>query len=336
MPAARSATCAEAPRPAIETAADGTSRLRLDVLTYNIEGLGWPARRGRQAQLEEIGRRLDELRRSGSGPDIVLFQEVFSRPAAAAVEASGYPSVVAGPGRRHRRQLPAAGKPDGRRVWTRGEVGLRLTTGGLAIASVYPIVDSQGEPFNRRGCAGLDCLSNKGALHARLAIPGAPVTLDVFNTHLNSRKASRAPRSRTLAAHAIQTAELHDFIEERRDPALPAILGGDFNMRGSEARFETFDALLPMHLVHRHCIENPDICRSELSWDGDAPWMDTQDLQLFADGATVTIRPVRVASLFDGRPDSPRLSDHDGLRVVYELTWRAAGASPVARCLARR
>ena len=32
-------------------------------------------------------------------------------------------------------------------------------------------------------------------------------------------------------------------------------------------------------------------------------------------------RPVRVDTLFDGRDDSPKLSDHDGFRVVYELSW---------------
>lgn len=328
LPASRTVSCAEAPEPQIEISPDGqTARVRLDVVTYNIEGLGWPARRGREAQLQEIGRRLDALRRSGIGPDVVLFQEVFSRPAAAAVEATGYPSVTAGPGRRSRRSLPAAGKPGGRRAWARGEIGLRLTTGGLAIASAYPIADAAGEPFNRRGCAGLDCLSNKGALHARLVVPGAPTTVDIFNTHMNSRRASRAPRSRTLSAHAIQAAELADFLSARRDPGSPAILGGDFNMRGSEARFGVFDALLPMELVHRHCVGRPDACEVRMSWDGDAPWLDTQDLQLFTSGSAMSIRPVRVESLFDGRPDSPALSDHDALRVVYELAWPIEGGA---------
>lgn len=266
----------------------------------------------------------------------MLFQEVFSRPAVAAVESAGYPALAAGPKRRSRRDLPAAGRASGRRSWMRGEIGLRLTTGGLAIASVYPIIDQAGEPFGRRGCAGLDCLSNKGALHVRIVIPGAPVAVDVFNTHMNSRKASKAPRRRTLSAHAIQTAELAHFLEVRRDLRAPAILGGDFNMRRSEARFETFSALLPMTLVHRYCSEGADRCDVRASWDGDAPWMDTQDLQLFADGEAVRIRPVRVETMFDGRPDSPALSDHDALRVVYELSWPASqpAGSPPAACAA--
>lgn len=55
--------------------------------------------------------------------------------------------------------------------------------------------------------------------------------------------------------------------------------------------------------------------------------MDTQDLQLFRSGSHVRIRPVRVMAMFDGRPDSPALSDHDGFRVIYELSWRVDGAA---------
>jgi endonuclease/exonuclease/phosphatase family metal-dependent hydrolase len=332
MPTERMVSCARSVQPKIEVSPDGaTARMRLDVLTYNVEGLGWPVRKGRERELAEIGRRLGDLRQAGKGPDVVLFQEVFSPAATQAVEAAGYPAQVAGPGRRHKRELPAAGRVGGRRDWRRGEIGLRLTTGGLAIASVYPIVEYAGQPFSRRGCAGLDCLSNKGSLFARIAIPGVPQAIDVFDTHMNSRKSSGAPRKRTQAAHAIQTAELVEFLAVAGAPQGPKILGGDFNMRGSEVRFEVFDSLLPLTLVHRWCLEHPAQCKAPASWDGDAPWMDTQDLQLFQDGRLVKVRPIRVESLFDGRADSPALSDHDALRVIYELSWPVQpGARPNA------
>lgn len=333
LPADRSISCEAASAPAVTVSADGrTASTRLDVLTYNIEGLGWPVRRGRASELRQIGEHLAGLRAAGRAPDVVLFQEVFSKAAVAGVEAAGYPSQASGPGRRTRRDLPTAGSPPGRRAWTRGELGLKLATGGLAIASRYPIVDEDGQPFGRRGCAGLDCLSNKGALLARIAVPGAPVPIDVFNSHLNSRKASGASRRRTLAAHAIQTVELSAFMAAVRERDNPTLLGGDFNMRGSEARFEFFDSLLPLNLVHRYCVEAPDACAVKASWDGDAPWMDTQDLQLFADGRRMTIRPVEVETMFDGRPDSPVLSDHDGLRVTYELSWPAGSTRVGAGC----
>ncbi|ODT87304.1 MAG: metal-dependent hydrolase [Phenylobacterium sp. SCN 70-31] len=328
LPEARAVDCSGIAMPDVAVSADGrTASTTLDVLTYNIEGLGWPARRGRASELAEIGARLSALRAAGQGPDVVLFQEVFSKAAVGAVDAAGYPAQTAGPGRRSRRDLPAAGST-GRRNWIRGELGLRFTTGGLAISSRYPIVEAEGEPFSRRGCAGLDCLSNKGALFARIAVPGAPAPVDVFNTHMNSRKASRAPRGRTAAAHAIQAVELSAFMAVRRNPDHAAVLGGDFNMRGSDARFEIFDFLLPLTLVHRYCVEAPEQCAVKASWDGDEPWMDTQDLQLFEDGRRMTIRPIRVETMFDGRPDSPALSDHDALRVVYELSWPAELTAP--------
>jgi hypothetical protein len=46
----------------------------------------------------------------------------------------------------------------------------------------------------------------------------------------------------------------------------------------------------------------------------------------------VQVRPIRIDTLFDGRKDSPRLSDHDGFRVTYELTWPAALTSPSQGC----
>ena len=70
-----------------------------------------------------------------------------------------------------------------------------------------------------------------------------------------------------------------------------------------------------------------------MSWDGDEPWMDTQDLQFYADGRTVRIRPLRVEAMFDGGPSGPRLSDHDGFLVTYELRWPAHLPVLTSACL---
>ncbi len=113
-PAQRMVTCADAPSVAIETSADGrTASILLDVLTYNIEGLPWPARTGRGPYLQEIGERLAAFRAEGKSPDIIVFQEVFSRAATRAVESTNYRSLVAGPSRRSRQalQTPACGSP---------------------------------------------------------------------------------------------------------------------------------------------------------------------------------------------------------------------------------
>ncbi len=333
LPAPRHLACAASDAPLIQTSDDGaTSSTSLDVLTYNIEGLPWPARSGRAAKLRVIGHHLDGLRRAGSAPDVVLFQEAFSDAAAKAVEAAGYPALAAGPRRTQRRTLGAAGTVPGNRTWRKGEIGIRLLSSGLIIASRYPIVESGSEPFSRRSCAGFDCLSNKGVLFARVAVPGVPDPVDVFNTHMNAQGASGVPRARHTPSHNIQAQELATFLEARRGAENPVIFGGDFNMRRSLPRFDTFDALQPLTLVHRRCSTAGSDCTVRMSWDGDAPWMDTQDLQLFDSGARVTIRPQRVEAMFDGRPDSPLLSDHDGFRVLYTLSWPSTTQPSALAC----
>lgn len=303
----------------VQTNSGGDSTARISILTYNVEGV--PYRTGRAADLTRIGEQLSQLCRSNAPPDIVLIQEMFSRDALAAIERAAYPFMAAGPARDQRRRLPALGaRPDTR--WRKGEIGIRLVGSGLAIGSVFPIEASASEPFSGLACAGFDCLSNKGAQIARLRLPGAPGFLDIVNTHMNAQGASRVAPRRHLPVHNAQVLELTDFMTAHAAGDDPVVLGGDFNMRGSEARFDVFQATQPLTLVHQACLADPEDCEAPASWDGDAPWMDTQDLQLFQSGRLVTIRPVRVEALFDGRPGSPALSDHDGLLVTYELRWR--------------
>lgn len=325
LPGERSASCVGAPRLPISISEDGqTASTRLDVLTYNIEGLSWPARSGRAESLRTLGQRLAELHGAGEAPDVVLFQEVFSRASVRAVEALPYAGIAAGPGRSESRvRRPGRSLPGPRRPF-RGELGLKLQTAGLAIATDFPIVASNSAPFPRRSCAGFDCLANKGVLHIEIEIPGVPGTLHLFNTHMNSQGSSRVPARRYHAAHDQQGRFIASFIHDIAGLEAPLIFGGDFNMRRSELRFSAFDQTQPLLLVHRICSETPEACDVQMSWDGDAPWMDTQDLQLFWPGDTVGVRPVRVEAMFDGGRSGPRLSDHDGFRVLYELSWPAS------------
>ena len=92
-------------------------------------------------------------------------------------------------------------------------------------------------------------------------------------------------------------------------------------MRRSPERWDNFSRYHALQLVHQVCIVRGSGCDVKMSWDGDAPWMDTQDLQFFASGNQVDVRPVRVEALFYGSPPSPRLSDHDGFPVTYHLSW---------------
>ncbi len=330
-PPVRSAACMPALTPV--SSEDGqTHGLRLSVLTYNIEGLGWPARKNRGPQLREIGKRLDALRRSGRGPDIILFQEVFSSAAKRAADASGYAALAAGPRRTTRASGDTLPPLPGKRMLS--ELGIHLAGSGLVIASRFPIVAQAEQAYGPRACAGRDCLANKGIMLARIALPGLPVPLDVYNTHMNSRGASGAPEARHVAAHERQSLAASRFIDRTHDDAAAVIFGGDFNMRHSEERWENFTRYQALTLVHATCADPRGGCDVRMSWDGDAPWLDTQDLQFFAGGETangvvpVDIRPVRVEAMFDGSPHSPKLSDHDGFLVTYELMWRGLVQPP--------
>jgi len=307
--------------------ATGLASTDLSVLTYNVEGLPWPARRSRSARLAEIGRQLAEMREAGISPDVVLLQEVFTTQAARIGEIAGYETRVRGPGRRAQRP-PTSESADieltGRRKLLKGERLGRLFSSGLYVLTDLPISDAAGQPFRRRECAGFDCLANKGLQHVRLQVPGVPQPIDLFNTHLNSGNASRVAQERSLLAHNLQVEETARFILQQRHPGNPMIMGGDFNMRGDDDRFARFAEMVPYTLVHQYCSDPAPGCDVRLSWDGDAPWMDTQDLQSFQDGNIVTVRPLRVEGMFDEPWLGAPLADHDGLLVTYRLSWPAS------------
>lgn len=324
LPAERIAECGWAPGPAIHTSADGgTAYAYIDVLTYNIEGLPWPARRNRTPYLEEIAQRLAAFRAQGEAPDIIVFQEVFSNAAARAVTASGYGSITSGPRAGSRQDANTEGSLPGRRRIARGEIRTNFTSSGLVIASDYPMITTAYRPFSRGSCAGFDCLSNKGASFAEIAIPGVPGTLSVVNTHMQSQGASGVSVERHAPAHQRQAAELARFAATNANPASPTIIAGDFNLRNSDIRFEHFTRKFPLQNVHQYCIEAPDRCEVLQDWEHPDQWRRVQNKHFFSSGDIVKIRPIRAKGMFDGGPSGPVLSDHNGFRVIYEFSWPA-------------
>jgi endonuclease/exonuclease/phosphatase family metal-dependent hydrolase len=313
-------------RPAsVATAAEqGRPSATLSVLTFNVEGLPWPAKRHRPPRLREIGRELAEMRAKGNAPDVVFLQEAFSTEAARIGARAGYRNYLKGPSS-HTPRPPTSENADpglvDRRKRTRGE-WRPIFSSGLYILSDLPLVAVDREPFRSRECAGFDCLSNKGVMHARLAVPGVPAEIDLFNTHLNSRGHAGVSQERSLKAHSLQVDELHRYIEAKWDKAHPLIFGGDLNMRRAPGRFAHFEQVMPYTLVHRYCLRKDSGCEVKMSWDGDAPWLDTEDLQAFESGGGVTVQPIRVEAMFDQPWHGDTLSDHDGFLVTYRLSWR--------------
>jgi hypothetical protein len=227
---------------------------------------------------------------------------MFSGAAKKAVAAAGYPAMVTGPRRTARPYSSTTDPLPGSSSLRRGELGIHLTGGGLAITSRHPITYTEIQAYGRRSCAGIDCLSNKSIVLARILVPGVPGTIDIYNTHMSARGASRAPAARSAAARDRQSLEASDFINRTHDDASPVVFGGDFNMRHLEVRWANFSRYQSLDLVHRTCARPESHCDVHMSWDGDALWMDTQDLQFFWPGERVSIRPVRVEAMFDGLP----------------------------------
>jgi endonuclease/exonuclease/phosphatase family metal-dependent hydrolase len=318
----------DARRPAVASAPAGRASTTLSVLTFNVEGLPWPAKSGRGARLREIARQLAEMRRNGTAPDVVFLQESISADAARIGARAGYANYLKGPTAKERRP-PTAADADprliGGRKRAKGE-WRPILPGGLYILSDYPLVEGDRQPFPRRECAGFDCLANKGVLHARLAVPGVPSEIDLFNTHLNSRGSAGVSQNRSLKAHSLQVDALHAYVEAHWDKAHPLILGGDFNMRHAPERYAHFAATMPYTLVHQYCLPKEAGCDVRISWDDDAPWMDTEDLQAFESGRDVTLTPIRVEAMFDKPWKGDTLSDHDGFLVTYRLSWPTAAA----------
>lgn len=292
----------------------------LSVMTYNVEGLPWPVRSGRGEALKKIGHQLAAMRAKGIEPDVVLLQEGFRSEIWDLIDESGYPYVARGPTRGQRDPNYLKGeKPDFRRVKYRrkGEGLGKWGSSGLWVLSNHPIDWVKSHAY--RYCAGLDCLANKGVMLVSLKVPGLPVPVEIADTHLNSKGASGVPRSRATQAHHLQADELKRFMQTDRTPGAPLIVGGDFNIMHSADRFDHVMADYPFEVVSRWCHQRPGACDTQISYDGDAPWLDTQDLIGFLEGQAVTVTPVAVEATFDGAGE-PVLSDHDGYKVTFRLT----------------
>jgi endonuclease/exonuclease/phosphatase family metal-dependent hydrolase len=322
VPAIPAPTTEETP-PTPFTPSGPIQPVELSVMTYNVEGLPWPVRAGRGSKLKAIGRELAVLRERGLQPDVVLLQEGFRDEVADLIELSGYPYVAKGPRKKQRDPSPFAkdDRPRYKRVKyiRKGEGWGKWGSSGLWVLSDHPINWVKSHAY--RYCAGLDCLANKGVMLVSLQVPGLPTPVEIADTHLNSKGASGVPRNRNRMAHHLQAEELGHFMETDRTPGAPLIVGGDFNVMHAPDRYDYVMQRYPFDVVSQVCFQTPDSCDAKISADGDAPWLDTQDLIGFKQGDRVAIRPVQVEARFDGSTTGgPVLSDHDAYEVTFRLT----------------
>ncbi len=313
-----------APVPIVVDPHTGQHSATVSVLIYNVAGLPWPVRSGTGTAIKRIARAFEE-RLEPAPPNFLLLQEAFIPRASRLYAKAGYSNFVRGPKRGATQTLEIAG-PDKRflaaRRFGKGERLGKITNSGLVLATNQTIATATIEPFGPNSCAGFDCLSNKGMMLVEVDIPGMPEPLFILNTHLNSRGASGVPDARSVKAHKQQVREMEALLARDWRGRGPLIYAGDFNARNAPDRFDHKEAHLPGVWAHRFCHARRDLCDVRMSWDRDDPWLDTQDLQGYARGQRVGIRPILIQAMFDDPVDGKMLSDHDALLVAYRLTWR--------------
>lgn len=324
----RRAACYDpAALPKVETLADGRKAIRLRVLLWNVEGLPWPIRTGREARLARIADWIAARRAEGKGPDILILHKAFIPEASRISLAGNYRSIMPGPDRDIARVTPAATAPEGfhgSAHWWKGEAVGKWLDSGLYIATDLPVVAARVEAFGHDSCGGYDCLANKGGLALRIALPGAPEPLILFNTHRNSREPAGVPIARAEAAHLLQTREndrmLADFDIGNR-PAM--IAAGDFNNYRAGDRSGRFASDPAFRLAGKAA----GFAARAAPMTDPAAWRQAYDLLGYRSGDRLDVAPVSVATLFDGK-NGPRLSDHDAQYVVFRINW-PNGAKPM-------
>jgi endonuclease/exonuclease/phosphatase family metal-dependent hydrolase len=311
----------------------------LTLLTYNVKGLPWPVTSGRPAALHAIAMQLLQMRREGRQPHLVALQEAFVPEAKAIGREAGYRYVVFGPPSELAAQpMTAADRAfmsEG--SYLIGEQEGKHVGSGLAIFSDYPITAVRRIAYPV--CAGYDCLANKGALAARIAVPGmsAPVTL--VDTHLNSRNASGATPDRSLHAYQRQLDILGSFVASVAPAGSPLLMAGDFNVGQKVDRRSYFSsrvldgirgitAAQTSCLLSQHCALDNQAGLAESMRRG-------KDWLMVRSSPSLSIVPAGLSAPFGRAPDGSMLSDHVGISVTYRIA-RNTGTPGIPLRLASR
>ncbi len=223
------------------------------------------------------------------------------------------------------------------RKWWKGENVGKWAESGLHIFSAFPVIAVKRMAFGEPACAGYDCLANKGALRVRIVVPGVPQPINIVTTHLNSTNTAGVPVEETHTAHERQVKRLADFWNTAAEPGLPAIIGGDFNIRGSHIRFLPIAKLFQgTTFVKNTCDVLGGSTKCHIDIRPDAPWLTSQDMQAFRSGRDVLVTPLDAHTVLDEPVNGKRLSAHFGYLVRYRLSWipktlTADSGDPVVR-----
>lgn len=307
---------------------------KLSVMTYNIHGVPWPVGWGRPAQLTQIAETLRDLRSHGRNPHVVVLQEAFTEDAQAIGREAGYRYIVDGPSA----ELVSSERPSAADrlfassgSWMKGEGLGKFVGSGLQILSDFPIVGMRRMAYPTYACAGYDCLANKGALLASLALPGEAEPIDIVTTHLNSRRSSGVADARSIYAYRLQVKYLTDFIRRAHDPQRALLVAGDFNVgRATPRRSELLGS------VRTRWAQDGDIddaygeaVRVGLPLNSDAKFSHrrARDWQFYTPGKSTDLELDGIDVPFGHDKYGGMLSDHVGYTAIYRIFSRSRSAS---------
>jgi len=283
------------PEPAPLPPPDPHGSSTVHLMSYNVHGLDLPVGID-HSRYAQIGRILGERRAQGLAPEIVMVQEAFHYRTQELVTRSGYPYFQRGPGR----------------------AGVDISS-GLLILSEYPILSVEMAVYGN--CGGVDCFAQKGVLLARVAVPGLPEPLEIYDTHLNASYEITPPRKTAAEKIRIrQVSEIHSFMREYRQPVMPAVFGGDFNFNANGMDYA--------HFVTGSGMKNSGAqCATALNCDGDPnaliDWDKAIDHIFYGaqSASGIELKPLFYEWSFTEREGGKEFSDHNALEVKFAVNW---------------
>ncbi len=277
-----------------------SSETHLTVMNYNIKGLSGFFGGNKKENLKRI---MDELMlqfRSGSAPDVVLFQEVFSSDANKIVKKLHapdlYPYRVKGP----------------------EESSGYIYNSGLVALSRFPILSNEIIAFNK-ACASWDCHSNKGAQLLTIQAENWPEPVRILNTHMQAHNENDSIRLQQIQI-------LKNFYAKYEENPLNTIFAGDFNFKPNRPSYEVFKSNFKnFQNVGEYCFANPAYCQVHPQVASSLLYMDTKDHQFYSCSRTSAITPVYLVRNFSKEVDDLELSDHKAYQVQYKIDWNKRG-----------
>ncbi|WP_262696389.1 endonuclease/exonuclease/phosphatase family protein [Kordiimonas aquimaris] len=291
----------------------------LKVLSYNVNGLPPPIKKGKAPLYQRIAEVLRERRIAGTQPHVVLLQEAFDKRTAQIAETTGYKYVFKGPGRRDRSKKGTVHWTEAtRKGYTQFKNPQKFTGSGLYILSDFPLHDAHYRTFDSDMCAGIDCLSNKAIQFVRLEVPFSTEPVDIINSHFNSRGSAKAPGRITLRMHQKQTDVLHDVLSQFRR-GNPIVVAGDFNTK-QDKRYAYFRSQIGLEDAGEICLSINSSCQLGEGTIKEEILYKTNDKQFYEGSGNTQLKPVWIGRNFNELLDGKPLSDHLGYEVHYRLT----------------